>query len=63
MFAPRAFASALAEVLDDAPLRARLGAGALVRARQLSLDAHVGALLDVLERAAALTDRRVVAAR
>ena len=59
----RAFASALAEVLDDAPLRARLGAGALVRARQLSLDAHVGALLDVLERAASLTDRRVVAAR
>lgn len=59
----RAFASSLEEVLDDAPLRARLGAGALVRAKQLSLDAHVRALLDVLEQAASLTGRRVVAAR
>lgn len=59
----RAFGSALEEVLDDAPLRARLSAGALVRAKQMSLDAHVGALLDVLAQAASLTGRRVVAAR
>jgi glycosyltransferase involved in cell wall biosynthesis len=45
-------AKALVRVLDDPNLRQRLSGGALARAREMSLDAHVDALERVLTTAA-----------
>lgn len=47
-----AFAAAIREMFGDAALRARLGAGAIETAGELSLDAHVARLEQVLEQAA-----------
>ena len=50
---PEGLAEAVASVLSDADLRARLGAGALVQARKLTWEATAAGILEVLERAAA----------
>lgn len=47
-----AFAEALAEVLGNPDLQARLSRGALAIASEMSLDAHLSALVDVLTDAA-----------
>ena len=47
-----ALAAALARLLDDRELRDRLSLGALATARDMSLDAHAGALERVLQDAA-----------
>lgn len=47
-----ALAAALARLLDDRGLRDRLSVGALTTAREMSLDAHAGALERVLQDAA-----------
>ena len=47
-----ALAAALARLLDDRELRERLSLGALATARDMSLDAHAGALERVLQDAA-----------
>jgi glycosyltransferase involved in cell wall biosynthesis len=47
-----ALAAALARLLDDRDLRDRLSRGALATAREMSLDAHAGALERVLQDAA-----------
>jgi glycosyltransferase involved in cell wall biosynthesis len=55
------FADALSAVLDDAPLRARLGAGALERARMFTWDATAAGTLAVLVDEAAARARRSAA--